>query len=68
VKYREVFLENERQHSAANFEGYDVDRLRRQFEDMEKAVPELLARTGLRARRWCCRPTTTCSRLRTCSI
>ena len=46
VKYREVFLENERQHSAANFEGYDVDRLRRQFEDMEKAVPELLARTG----------------------
>jgi glycyl-tRNA synthetase alpha chain len=46
VTYREVFLENERQQSAANFEGYDVERLKRQFEDMERAVPELLARTG----------------------
>jgi glycyl-tRNA synthetase alpha chain len=46
VKYREVFLENERQHSAANFEGYDVERLKRQFEDMERAVPELLGMRG----------------------
>src|SRR3712207_4903982 len=46
VTYGEVFLENERQQSAANFEGYDVDRLKRWFEDLEKTVPALLARKG----------------------
>jgi glycyl-tRNA synthetase alpha chain len=46
VKYGEVFLENERQQSAANFEGYDVERLKRWFEDTERTVPDLLARKG----------------------
>ena len=46
VTYGEVFLENERQMSAANFEGYDVEVLKRQFEDMERQVPRLLARKG----------------------
>ena len=46
VTYGEVFLENERQHSAANFSGYDVAMLKRQFEDMEKEVAALLAQTG----------------------
>jgi glycyl-tRNA synthetase alpha chain len=44
--YGEVFLENERQQSEANFHGYDVDVLRRQFEDMERQVPRLLAMKG----------------------
>ena len=44
--YGEVFLENERQHSEANFHGYDVETLKRQFEDMEIQVPRLLAMTG----------------------
>jgi glycyl-tRNA synthetase alpha chain len=44
--YGDVFLENERENSAANFEGYDVDRLKRQFEDMEAEVPRLLALKG----------------------
>jgi glycyl-tRNA synthetase alpha chain len=46
VSYGEVFLENERQQSAANFEGYDVDGLKRRFEDMEREVTNLLGRTG----------------------
>jgi glycyl-tRNA synthetase alpha chain len=46
VTYREVFLENERQQSAANFEGYDVDGLKRRFEDMEREVARLLGQTG----------------------
>ena len=46
VSYGEVFLENERQQSAANFSGYDVAMLKRQFEDMEKEVAALLAQTG----------------------
>jgi len=46
VTYGEVFLENERQMSAANFEGYDVEVLKRQFEDMERQVPRLLAMKG----------------------
>jgi glycyl-tRNA synthetase alpha chain len=33
-----VFLENERQQSEANFHGYDVAVLKRQFEDMERQV------------------------------
>ncbi|MDO8296311.1 MAG: glycine--tRNA ligase subunit alpha [Caulobacter sp.] len=44
VSYGEVFLENERQHSEANFHGYDVDVLKGQFEDMERQVPLMLAR------------------------
>jgi glycyl-tRNA synthetase alpha chain len=39
-----VFLENERQHSQANFHGYSVETLKRQFEDMEREVPLMLAR------------------------
>jgi glycyl-tRNA synthetase alpha chain len=41
-----VFLENERQNSAFNFEVADVDTLKRQFDDMERDVPRILARTG----------------------
>jgi glycyl-tRNA synthetase alpha chain len=44
--YGDVFLENERQQSEANFHGYDVDVLKRQFEDMERQVPRLLAMRG----------------------
>lgn len=44
--YGEVFLENERQNSEANFNGYDVEMLKRQFEDMEREVPRLLSLTG----------------------
>ena len=46
VTYGEVFLENEREQSAANFTGYDVAMLKRQFEDMEQEVGSLLAQTG----------------------
>jgi glycyl-tRNA synthetase alpha chain len=41
-----VFLENERQQSAYNFEVADVATLKRQFEDMETQVPRVLAATG----------------------
>jgi glycyl-tRNA synthetase alpha chain len=44
--YGEVFLENERQFSAYNFEAADVAVLKRQFEDMEAQVPRLLAAAG----------------------
>jgi len=46
VSYGDVFLENERQQSAFNFEGSDVATLKRQFEDMERQVPLILAKTG----------------------
>jgi glycyl-tRNA synthetase alpha chain len=46
VTYGDVFLENERQFSAANFNAYDVDVLKRQFEDMERQAPLILAMTG----------------------
>jgi glycyl-tRNA synthetase alpha chain len=46
VTYGEVFLENERQGSAANFNAYDVTVLKRQFEDMERQVPRFLEMTG----------------------
>ena len=46
LTYREVFLENERQNSAFNFEVSDVDTLRRQFEDMERDVPRILEGRG----------------------
>ncbi|MBI1405918.1 MAG: glycine--tRNA ligase subunit alpha [Caulobacter sp.] len=42
TSYGEVFLENERQMSAYNFEVADVDTLRRQFEDMERQVNRIL--------------------------
>jgi len=45
VSYGEVFLENERQHSEANFHVYDVEVLKRQFEDMERQVPRMLDHT-----------------------
>jgi glycyl-tRNA synthetase alpha chain len=44
--YGEVFLENEREFSAFEFETADVEALKRQFEDMERAVPIILARRG----------------------
>jgi glycyl-tRNA synthetase alpha chain len=44
--YGEVFLENERQMSAYNFEAADVATLKRQFDDMERQVPRLLAAKG----------------------
>ncbi len=46
VTYREVFLENERQNSAFNFEASDVETLKRQFEDMERDVPRILEKRG----------------------
>jgi glycyl-tRNA synthetase alpha chain len=44
--YGDVFLENEREFSAFDFEAANVDMLRRQFEDMEREVPRLLAARG----------------------
>jgi glycyl-tRNA synthetase alpha chain len=44
--YGDVFLENERQMSAYNFEAADVATLKRQFDDMEQQVPRLLAAKG----------------------
>jgi glycyl-tRNA synthetase alpha chain len=44
--YGQVFLESEREFSAFELEAADVAVLKRQFEDMEAAVPRLLARTG----------------------
>ena len=46
LTYGEVFLENERQQSQANFHGYDVDGLKRRFEDMVAEVSNLLAMKG----------------------
>lgn len=46
VTYGEVFLENEREQSAANFSGYDVAMLQRQFIDMEAEVASLLSQRG----------------------
>ncbi|MGI8839544.1 MAG: glycine--tRNA ligase subunit alpha [Caulobacteraceae bacterium] len=44
--YGEVFLESEREFSAFEQEYADVAVLKRQFEDMERAVPALLAARG----------------------
>jgi len=44
--YGDVFLENEREFSAFELETTDVAVLKRQFEDMERAVPRLLAERG----------------------
>jgi glycyl-tRNA synthetase alpha chain len=46
VTYGDVFLENERQESAYNFEVANVELLKRQFEEMEREVPRILAATG----------------------
>jgi glycyl-tRNA synthetase alpha chain len=46
VKYGDIFLESERQWSAANFNAFDVEVLKRQFEDMERQVPRFLAMEG----------------------
>jgi glycyl-tRNA synthetase alpha chain len=43
VKYGEVFLDNEVQQSAFNFEHADTDRLSRWFEDCETQCNALLA-------------------------
>jgi glycyl-tRNA synthetase alpha chain len=44
--YGDVFLENERQFSSFEQEVADVDMLQRQIDDMEAAVPVLLAARG----------------------
>jgi glycyl-tRNA synthetase alpha chain len=44
--YGDVFLESEREFSAFEQEAADVAMLQRQFEDMEAAVPRLLAARG----------------------
>ena len=46
VTYGEVFLENEREQSAFNFEVADVEAIKRQFEEMERQVPRILAARG----------------------
>jgi len=46
VTYGEIFLENEREFSAFNFEQAEVETIRRQFEDMERQVARLLAAKG----------------------
>ena len=46
ITYGDVFLENERQFSAFELEAADVAVLKRQFEDMEREVPRLLAARG----------------------
>ena len=51
VSYGDVFLENERQQSEANFHLYDVDTLKRQFEDMERQVPRILEGRGPQGQR-----------------
>jgi len=44
--YGDVFLESEREFSAYDFEAANVEMLKRQFEDMEREVPRLLAARG----------------------
>ena len=44
--YGDVFLENEREFSAFDFEAANVEMLKRHFEDAEKEVPRLLAARG----------------------
>jgi glycyl-tRNA synthetase alpha chain len=46
MTYGDVFLENERQFSAFEQEAADVSMLKREFEDMERQVPRLLAAKG----------------------
>jgi glycyl-tRNA synthetase alpha chain len=44
--YGDVFLENEREFSAFEFEYAEIEVLRRQFEDMERSVAHLLRGRG----------------------
>jgi glycyl-tRNA synthetase alpha chain len=44
--YGDVFLANEQQFSAFELEAADVDTFRRQFEDMERMVPQILSNRG----------------------
>jgi glycyl-tRNA synthetase alpha chain len=46
MTYGDVFLENERQFSAFEQEAADVSMLKKEFEDMEREVPRLLASKG----------------------
>ena len=46
LTYGDVFLENERQQSEANFHGYDVEGLKRRFDDMVAEVGRLLDMRG----------------------
>src|ERR1700728_795130 len=46
MTYGDVFLENERQFSAYEQEAADVGMLKKEFEDMEREVPRLLASKG----------------------
>jgi glycyl-tRNA synthetase alpha chain len=48
MTYGDVFLENERQFSAFEQEAADVSMLKKEFEDMEREVPRLLASKGRR--------------------
>ena len=48
MTYGDVFLENERQFSAFEQEAADVSVLKKEFEDMEREVPRLLASKGRR--------------------
>jgi len=48
MTYGDVFLENERQFSAFEQEAADVAVLKKEFEDMERQVPRLLAAKGRR--------------------
>ena len=49
--YGQVFLENEREFSAYELEVADVAVLKRQFEDMEREVPRILAARSRAGRR-----------------
>jgi glycyl-tRNA synthetase alpha chain len=51
ASYGDVFLENERQFSAFNFEVADVETLKRQFEDMVIQVGRILDHTGPQGQR-----------------
>ncbi|MBL8554206.1 MAG: glycine--tRNA ligase subunit alpha [Phenylobacterium sp.] len=45
-KYGDIYLANEQQFSAFELEVADVETARRQFEDMEREVPRILAARG----------------------
>ena len=51
ASYGDVFLENERQFSAFNFEVADVETLKRQFEDMVAQVSRILEHRGPQGQR-----------------
>ncbi len=44
--YGDIYLANEQQFSSFELEVADVETAKRQFEDMERAVPAILAMTG----------------------